>query len=147
MLLVVYACLVLWEDYVSGYFFCFEFFGLQICDQLWGPLAKTMTEKAAWALARDKELDMVVINPAIVLGPKLLTSRASIMNYLQGLLLPPLPHHHQLPNNSSSQMTCSLKTMCDSVFSPKGKFWLLLLLYGNRDEGAATKWLICISAC
>jgi hypothetical protein len=89
LLLVVYACLVLWEDYVSGYFFCFEFFGLQICDQLWGPLAKTMTEKAAWALARDKELDMVVINPAIVLGPKLLTSRASIMNYLQGLLLPP----------------------------------------------------------
>jgi cinnamoyl-CoA reductase len=80
-----YACLVLWEDYVSGYFFCFEFFGLQICDQLWGPLAKTMTEKAAWALARDKELDMVVINPAIVLGPKLLTSRASIMNYLQGM--------------------------------------------------------------
>jgi cinnamoyl-CoA reductase len=53
--------------------------------KLWGPLAKTMTEKAAWALARDKELDMVVINPAIVLGPKLLTSRASIMNYLQGM--------------------------------------------------------------
>lgn len=86
---VLFLYQILWEDYVSGYFSCFELFGLQICDQLWGPLAKTMTEKAAWALARDKELDMVVINPAIVLGPKLLTSRASIMNYLQGVLLPP----------------------------------------------------------
>ncbi|CAK9225173.1 unnamed protein product [Sphagnum jensenii] len=53
--------------------------------KLWGPLAKTMTEKAAWALARDKELDMVVINPAIVLGPKITTSRASIMAYLKGV--------------------------------------------------------------
>ncbi|CAM6038992.1 unnamed protein product [Sphagnum compactum] len=55
--------------------------------KLWGPVAKTMTEKAAWALARDKELDMVVINPAIVLGPKLMTSSstASIMTYLKGV--------------------------------------------------------------
>jgi cinnamoyl-CoA reductase len=45
-----------------------------------------MTEKAAWALARDKELDMVVINPAIVLSPKITTSRASIMAYLKGVV-------------------------------------------------------------
>lgn len=52
--------------------------------QLWGPLAKTMTEKAAWSLARDKELDMVVINPAIVLGPKVFGTTQSIFTYLKG---------------------------------------------------------------
>ncbi|CAM6006763.1 unnamed protein product, partial [Sphagnum balticum] len=46
---------------------------------------KTMIKKTAWALARNKELDMVVINPAIVLGPKLMTSSstASIMTNLK----------------------------------------------------------------
>lgn len=53
--------------------------------KLWGPLAKTMTEKAAWSLARDKELDMVVINPAIVLGPKVFGTTQSIFTYLKGV--------------------------------------------------------------
>jgi len=43
-----------------------------------------MTEKAAWSLARDKELDMVVINPAIVLGPKVFGTTQSIFTYLKG---------------------------------------------------------------
>ncbi|KAG0561623.1 hypothetical protein KC19_9G079100 [Ceratodon purpureus] len=55
--------------------------------KLWGPLAKTMTEKAAWSLARDKELDMVVINPAIVLGPKVFGTTQCICTYLKGFLL------------------------------------------------------------
>ncbi|KAG0605479.1 hypothetical protein M758_9G062700 [Ceratodon purpureus] len=53
--------------------------------KLWGPLAKTMTEKAAWSLARDKELDMVVINPAIVLGPKVFGTTQCICTYLKGV--------------------------------------------------------------
>lgn len=44
-----------------------------------------MTEKAAWALARDKELDMVVLNPAVVLGPKVTSTTQSILTYLTGL--------------------------------------------------------------
>lgn len=52
--------------------------------QLWGPLAKTMTEKAAWSLATDKGLDLVVINPAIVLGPKQSGRDQAILTYLQG---------------------------------------------------------------
>uniref|UniRef100_A0A7I4DFC8 NAD-dependent epimerase/dehydratase domain-containing protein n=1 Tax=Physcomitrium patens TaxID=3218 RepID=A0A7I4DFC8_PHYPA len=53
--------------------------------KLWGPLAKTMAEKAAWSLARDKELDMVVINPAIVLGPKVFGTTQCIFTYLKGV--------------------------------------------------------------
>jgi cinnamoyl-CoA reductase len=54
-----------------------------------------MIKKAAWALARNKELDMVVINPAIVLGPKLMTSSstASIMTNLKGTHLLPTSGH------------------------------------------------------
>lgn len=37
--------------------------------QLWSALAKTVAEKAAWSLARDRGLDLVVMNPAIVTGP------------------------------------------------------------------------------
>ncbi|KAJ7529131.1 hypothetical protein O6H91_15G035100 [Diphasiastrum complanatum] len=37
--------------------------------KLWSPLSKTLAERAAWGLARDKGLDLVVINPATVVGP------------------------------------------------------------------------------
>jgi len=60
---------------------------LDLCrsKKLWGPLAKTMTEKAAWSLATDKGLDLVVINPAIVLGPKQSGRDQAILTYLQGV--------------------------------------------------------------
>lgn len=60
---------------------------LELCrsKKLWGPLTKTMTEKAAWSLARDKELDMVVINPAIVLGPRVFGTTQNIFTYLKGV--------------------------------------------------------------
>ncbi|BBN19210.1 protein MpDFR-like19 [Marchantia polymorpha subsp. ruderalis] len=38
-------------------------------NKLWSALAKTVAEKAAWSLARDRGLDLVVMNPAIVTGP------------------------------------------------------------------------------
>ncbi len=37
--------------------------------------AQTEAEKAAWALAKEAGLDLVVINPSLVLGP-VLTNRA-----------------------------------------------------------------------
>jgi cinnamoyl-CoA reductase len=49
-----------------------------------------MTEKAAWSLARDKELDMVVINPAIVLGSKVFGTTQCIFTYLKGFFFPDL---------------------------------------------------------
>ncbi|CAM6085840.1 unnamed protein product [Calypogeia fissa] len=38
-------------------------------NKLWGAVCKTSAERAAWALARDRGLDLVVINPATVVGP------------------------------------------------------------------------------
>ncbi|CAI0427663.1 unnamed protein product [Linum tenue] len=37
--------------------------------KLWYALAKTLSEQAAWALAMDRDLNMVSINPGLVLGP------------------------------------------------------------------------------
>lgn len=53
--------------------------------KLWYALAKTLSEKAAWALAMDRMITMVSINSGLVLGPSVaqLNSR-STMSYLKG---------------------------------------------------------------
>ncbi|CAH1418083.1 unnamed protein product [Lactuca virosa] len=38
-------------------------------NQLWYPLSKTLAEKAAWDFAKEKGLDVVVVNPGTVMGP------------------------------------------------------------------------------
>ncbi|CAN1166888.1 Cinnamoyl-CoA reductase-like SNL6 [Linum perenne] len=53
--------------------------------KLWYPLAKTLSEQAAWALAMDRNLNMVSINPGLVLGPNVSQQNPrSTMAYLQG---------------------------------------------------------------
>ncbi|KAF9596695.1 hypothetical protein IFM89_012894 [Coptis chinensis] len=44
---------------------------LEYCKQneCWYPISKTMAEKAAWEFAKDTGLDVVVINPGLVMGP------------------------------------------------------------------------------
>ena len=39
--------------------------------QLWHALAKTLSEKTAWALAMDRGVDMVAINAGLITGPGL----------------------------------------------------------------------------
>lgn len=56
--------------------------------QLWYGLAKTLSEKAAWALAMDRMLDMVSINPGLVIGPAVAQQNSQVtMSYLQGKML------------------------------------------------------------
>ncbi|XP_047308971.1 phenylacetaldehyde reductase-like [Impatiens glandulifera] len=45
----------------------------KICkdNQLWYVLSKTLAEEAAWEFVKEKGIDMVVINPAMVIGPLL----------------------------------------------------------------------------
>ncbi|PUZ50930.1 hypothetical protein GQ55_6G115900 [Panicum hallii var. hallii] len=54
----------------------------------WYCYAKTVAEQAAWELARQRRLDLVVVNPSLVLGPLLQPSvNAStwhILKYLDG---------------------------------------------------------------
>jgi len=40
-------------------------------EQLWHGLAKTLAEKTAWALARDRGVNMVSVNAGLLVGPDL----------------------------------------------------------------------------
>ncbi|KAL6966528.1 hypothetical protein U1Q18_032307 [Sarracenia purpurea var. burkii] len=55
---------------------------------LWYPLSKTLAEDAAWKFAKEKGIDLVVINPVLVIGPLLQatlnTSAQVILNLLKG---------------------------------------------------------------
>ena len=52
-------------------------------------LSKTLAEDAAWKVAKEKGLDMVTINPAMVIGPLLQpalnTSAAAILSLIKGI--------------------------------------------------------------
>lgn len=61
------------------------FFQNYIFSQLWYPLAKTLSEQAAWALAVDRKLKMVSINAGLVLGPAVAEENSgSTISYLKG---------------------------------------------------------------
>ncbi|KAL7174166.1 hypothetical protein ACSBR2_033424 [Camellia fascicularis] len=59
---------------------------LFFCYQLWYVLSKTLAEDAAWKFTKEKGIDMVTINPAMVIGPLLQptlnTSAAAILNLI-----------------------------------------------------------------
>jgi nucleoside-diphosphate-sugar epimerase len=63
---------------------CFFFF-----SQQWYVLSKTLAEDAAWKFAKEKGIDLVVINPSMVIGPLLQpalnTSAAAILNIINGI--------------------------------------------------------------
>lgn len=52
-------------------------------------VSKTLAEEAAWKLAKDKGLDLVTINPAMVIGPLLQptlnTSAAAVLSIIKGM--------------------------------------------------------------
>ncbi|GJV62708.1 cinnamoyl-CoA reductase 1 [Tanacetum coccineum] len=57
-------------------------------NELWYPLSKTLAEKAAWDFAKEKGLDIVVVNPGTVMGPiippTLNASMLMILRLIQG---------------------------------------------------------------
>ncbi|KAI4332125.1 hypothetical protein L6164_017059 [Bauhinia variegata] len=61
-----------------------------ICRELevWYVLAKTLAEDAAWKFAKENNIDMVALNPALVVGPLLQptlnTSAAAVLNLING---------------------------------------------------------------
>ncbi|GAB4856023.1 hypothetical protein Ancab_024662 [Ancistrocladus abbreviatus] len=66
------------------------FSNAEICKEkkLWYVLSKTLAEDAAWKFVKEKGIDMVTINPAMVIGPLLQptlnTSAASVLNLING---------------------------------------------------------------
>ena len=56
---------------------------------MWYELSKTLAEEAAWKFSKDNSIDMVTINPAMVIGPLLQptlnTSAAAILNLINGM--------------------------------------------------------------
>ncbi|GMP87972.1 hypothetical protein CsSME_00040133 [Camellia sinensis var. sinensis] len=69
------------ETWFSDPEFCKE-------NKLWYHLSKTLAEDAAWKFAKEKCIDMVVINPSIVIGPLLQptlnASSAAILELING---------------------------------------------------------------
>ncbi|GMI94642.1 hypothetical protein like AT1G51410 [Hibiscus trionum] len=57
-------------------------------SKLWYTLSKTMAEDSAWKFSKEKGIDMVAINPAMVIGPLLQptlnTSAAAILSIIKG---------------------------------------------------------------
>jgi len=55
---------------------------------LWYLLSKTLAEDAAWKFSKENNLDLVSVNPAMVVGPllqaELNTSAAAILNLING---------------------------------------------------------------
>ncbi|KAL2239941.1 cinnamoyl-CoA reductase 1-like isoform X2 [Sesamum indicum] len=62
----------------------------ELCKEMqqWYVLSKTLAEDAAWKFVKEKGIDMVTINPAMVIGPLLQptlnTSCAAILNLING---------------------------------------------------------------
>ncbi|KAG6556248.1 hypothetical protein Mapa_002189 [Marchantia paleacea] len=58
--------------------------------QLWYHMSKTMAEKAAWDFVKDKDFDLLVMNPAMVIGPLLQntlnTSTEIILDLITGAM-------------------------------------------------------------
>ncbi|GMG98186.1 hypothetical protein Nepgr_000026 [Nepenthes gracilis] len=61
---------------------------VEYCKQkgLWYSLSKTLAEKAAWEFAKDRDLDVVVVNPGFVFGPILPPTLNASMSVLFRLL-------------------------------------------------------------
>lgn len=59
---------------------------------MWYVLSKTLAEDAAWKFVKENNIDMVTINPAMVIGPLLQpvlnTSAAAILSLINGILFP-----------------------------------------------------------
>ncbi|KAJ4971255.1 hypothetical protein NE237_004354 [Protea cynaroides] len=62
----------------------------ELCKEMktWYVLSKTLAEEAAWKFAKEKGMDIVTINPAMVIGPLLQptlnTSAEAILNLVNG---------------------------------------------------------------
>ncbi|KAK8702712.1 hypothetical protein V6N13_021053 [Hibiscus sabdariffa] len=69
------------ETWFSDSHFCQE-------NKLWYMLSKTLAEEAAWRFAKDNRIDLVVLNPGLVIGPLLQpalnTSSESILSLTRG---------------------------------------------------------------
>ncbi|XP_052201186.1 phenylacetaldehyde reductase-like isoform X2 [Diospyros lotus] len=69
------------ETWFSDPEFCKE-------KKMWYQLSKTLAEDAAWKSAKEKGIDMVTVNPAMVVGPLLQptlnTSAAAVLSIING---------------------------------------------------------------
>ncbi|XP_012090024.1 phenylacetaldehyde reductase [Jatropha curcas] len=70
------------ETWFSDPEFCKE-------NKLWYVVSKTLAEDAAWKFAKEKDIDLVAINPAMVIGPLLQptlnTSAAAVLSLMKGV--------------------------------------------------------------
>lgn len=54
--------------------------------KLWYAYAKTLAEKEAWKIAKEKAMDLVVVNPSFVVGPLLAPQPTSTLLLILGII-------------------------------------------------------------
>jgi len=54
--------------------------------QLWYAYAKTLAEEEAWEVAKERGLDLVVVNPSFVVGPLLSPQPSSTLKFVLHLI-------------------------------------------------------------
>ncbi|XP_078432453.1 dihydroflavonol 4-reductase-like1 [Wolffia australiana] len=61
---------------------------VDLCErlQIWYPLAKLLSEKAAWKFAEENELDLVTVLPSFIVGPSLPRRPCKTVSDVVGLL-------------------------------------------------------------
>ncbi|XP_043691619.1 phenylacetaldehyde reductase-like [Telopea speciosissima] len=75
------------ETWFSDREFCKE-------NEIWYELSKTLAEEAAWKFAKEKGMDMITINPSMVIGPLLQPT----LNITAGLILNLINGPQTFPN-------------------------------------------------
>ena len=81
-------------------------------------LSKTLAEDAAWKFAKEKSIDMVTINPAMVIGPLLQptlnTSAAAVLSLIKGIcLLPAMLTFFFPPNSLPFMFVIEVNILCN----------------------------------
>ncbi|XP_021279936.1 cinnamoyl-CoA reductase 1-like isoform X1 [Herrania umbratica] len=68
----------------------------RICEEskLWYMMSKTLAEEAAWSFTRDNGIDLVTINPGVVIGPLLQPA----LNFTSELILNLTKGEHTFPS-------------------------------------------------
>lgn len=90
---------------ISGNHILLDFFLRKICIgtgvyQMWYALAKTQAEQEAWKFSKEHNLNLVVVNPAYIIGPFLGAFPTSTVSYVLYLLQGWCCKHVQSSRNS-----------------------------------------------
>lgn len=63
-----------------------KYINITLVWQLWYAYAKTLAEKEAWRLAKEENIDLVVVNPSFVVGPLITPQPTSTLQMILSIV-------------------------------------------------------------